>query len=170
MTSLRNSSHEVTQLLPCETAKIGPPPLLLFRGVGTTAFCVPGYGGDPPHQGWSVRQEVPALHLSRLNRQLEVTEGKLCQCPKKPGSQTCLDMARVQQTLSELQFWAGVKCKHHMCLSPFVLSEQSPGFFSGCSPWPLLIAVSCSLLGWQVSLAKHALHAAMCAARRRGLS
>lgn len=85
LTSLRNSSHEVTQLLPCETAKTGPPPLLLFRGVGTTAFCVPGCGRDPPHQGWSVRQEVPALHLSRLNRQLDVTEGKLCQCPRKAG-------------------------------------------------------------------------------------
>lgn len=46
-TSLRNSSHGVMQLLPCETAKTGPPALLLFRGVGTAASCVPVGGGTP---------------------------------------------------------------------------------------------------------------------------
>lgn len=49
LTSLRNSSHGVMQLLPCETAKTGPPALLLFRGVGTAASCVPVRGGDTLH-------------------------------------------------------------------------------------------------------------------------
>lgn len=126
-------------------------------------LCPCGGGGHPPHQGWSIRLQVPALCLSRLNRQLDVAKRKFC-VQGELGFQTHLDMSRVQQKLSEMQFWAGVKCKHHVCLSPFVLSKQSPSFFSG---WVFgLFWLLWSLLGWCVPLAKHALNAPWCIARR----
>lgn len=41
-----------------------PPALLLFRVLGQLCS-VPLCGMDPPQQGWSVGQEVPALWLSQ---------------------------------------------------------------------------------------------------------
>lgn len=125
-------------------------------------------GGEPPHQGWGVRQEVPALCLPALNRQLGLTEGKFCLCPGKAGVSNTPDM--VQQKLSELQLWAGVKCNHQKCK---MCASRPLSFLNSLQvafPDESLASSDCCLmLCWAGRPLAKALHAAGCAAGRRGL-
>lgn len=149
LASLSNSCHEVT----------GSSCPAVQRCWDSCALCPVWDGPSPP--GLECRAGA-ASPVAVTGTWMWLKENSVC-VQGKLAPPTHLDTSRVQQKLSECDFGMELNV-NTTCISLPLWTESK--FLFWMSLWPLLIALSCSLLVWCVSLTK----CAAGGAARRGLS